>query len=102
MNTLVLLDLEHAKEEIAVHLAALPCASPGLSAARREQIIANCMRPVCMLVEAARLAGQAGAEEEAVLMHIVHVWAAHYEADQRRRGFLELVQKLNGCRHDHC
>lgn len=101
MNTLVLLDPERAKEEIAGHLAALPCASPGLSAVRREQIIANCMRPVCMLVEAATLAGQAGPEEEAVLMHIVHVWAAHYEADQRRRGFDGLLRKLAGCKK-HC
>lgn len=99
MNTLVLQDVEHAKEEIAGHLAALPCAAAALSMARREQIIANCTRPVCLLVEAATLVAQAGPEEEAVLMHIVHVWSAHYDAEQRKSGFNELLQKLAVSRH---
>lgn len=62
---------------------------------RREEIVANCTRPIVLLIEAVELAGAAGPEEEAVVLQFIRSIYAQAEHEKLRSGFQGLVSKLN-------
>jgi hypothetical protein len=63
--------------------------------AQRQQIIDNSLGPVILLIEAVRLAMDAGPEEEAVLIEFIR--SLYTQAEQRRREehFFNLMAKLS-------
>ena len=99
MDNFAVSDISHAKDEIAAHLSLLPMGESLLSPARKERIIANCVRPVCLLGEATSIVGAAGTEEQAVFVFIVRSWTSHIDSEVRRRGFEKLLHKLAACQH---
>lgn len=63
-------------------------------AERRDAVIKNSICPVSMLMEAGRLAREAGPEEAAVFEYFVHCLNAQVETRARERAFAALVGKL--------
>lgn len=96
MSRLILPPAADAKDTIADYLAA--CQLNPSSDWQREQIIANCIRPVTLLIEAVELASAAGSIEEEVLIHFINALHAQCVAQsaapqpgKRLSAFVQLI-----------
>lgn len=69
-----------------------------VSDARRERIIKNCLGPIVLLIEAVRLAGAAGPEEEAVLIQFIRALYMQSEHVKQEFYFANLLAKLSAHR----
>jgi hypothetical protein len=96
MRTLTVPNPVDAITAITEHLTMLPHGR--VNATRREQIIKNSLRPVALLIEAVKLAGAAGAEEEAVLIQFIRTLYAQSEQVKREYNFASLTAKLSARR----
>lgn len=65
---------------------------------RREQIITNSLRPIALLIEAVKLAGAAGAAEEAILIQFIRTLYVQSEQIKRDFNFANLTAKLSARR----
>lgn len=99
MGAFNLPDQSEAQATIADYVAAVP--SHQVPEAHREKVIANCVKPVLLLIEAGELAAAAGPEEVAVFVHFVRVLCTHVDLRERERHFSDLVHKLAALNRTH-
>ena len=93
MTTLHVPPLAQVEQMIGECLKTLPCGL--MTEARREEIIATCVGPVMLLIEAVRLAGATDPDTEAVLILLISRLNAQAEEARRVALFDNLITKLN-------
>jgi hypothetical protein len=96
MKILTVPNPAEAQATISDYLTTLPLGP--VSDARREQIINNCLGPIVLLIEAVKLAGAAGPDEEAVFIQFIRALYAQSECIKREFYFNNLIAKLSAHR----
>lgn len=99
MTTLHLPSAAHVQEVISDCLKTLPTGA--ISEVRRGEIVSNCLGPMVLLLEAVHLAGEAGPDEEAVLIQCIRRLYAQAEDARRTGHFANLMQRLTEYRDTH-
>jgi hypothetical protein len=96
MSTLHLPPLAQVEQMIRECLTTLP--QGAVVAANREEVIASCVGPVMLLIEAVHLAGTANPVTEAVLIQCIRRLNAQAEEARRVDRFSNLLTKLSNHR----
>lgn len=99
MSTLHVPPLAQVEQMISECVATLP--RDVVAEANREEIIASCVGPVMLLIEAVHLAGTASPATEAVLIQCIRRLNTQAEDARRLDQFNNLTAKLSNHRNQH-